>query len=137
LNTFDILGFIVAVVVTVVGSRIAFKKQKRRSKDGYLVKQLEDGGIDTQVEQTLEFWFYSNVRSAIERVEIELNQRNFNVIVNETEEDPAYVICAFKRLKPDIEQLQILRNEFEQFARQHGAHYDGWGYSSDSEPGGK
>lgn len=131
MNTFDIAGFIFAIVVTIIGSRMAFKKQKRRSKDGFIVKQLEDGGIDTSCEQMLEFWFYSNDEGAIKKIETELLARDFEVVVNETDEDPGYVICAFKQLVPDIGALQELRVEFERFSRLHGGKYDGWGYSGD------
>lgn len=131
MNNFDLFGFIIAVIITVIGSLIAFKKQKRRSKDGYIVRQLEDGGIDVSKKQQLEFWFYSNDEQAIKCIEIELRDRDFEVILNRTDEDPCFVICAFKELVPDISALQGLRTEFERFARQHGARYDGWGYSGD------
>ena len=129
MNNFDLFGFVIAVIITVIGSIVAIKKQKRRSKDGYIVRQLEDGGIDVSREQQLEFWFYSNDEQAIRLVENELKDRDFEVILNQTDEDPCYVICAFKELIPDISALQDLRKEFEHFARQHGAKYDGWGYS--------
>lgn len=131
LNTFDIVGFVIAIVIAVIGTRIAMKKQKRRSLDGYIVKQLEDSGIDVQQEQLLEFWFYSNTEHAINNVEHELNDLDFEVFVSSTDEDPKYVIRAIKKLIPDITALQQLRSEFEHFAKQHGARYDGWGCSSD------
>ena len=133
MNAFDIVGFIIAVVLTVVGTRMALKKQKRRSKDGYIVKQLEDGGIDTLKAQPLEFWFYSNDLQAIENVENELTSMDFEVLVNQTDEDPCYILFAFKKLVPDIAALQELRVEFERFAKQFGARYDGWGYSGERQ----
>lgn len=133
MNTFDLFGFFAAVILTVVGSAFAMKKQKRRSKDGYIVKQLEDGGVDVLKKQQLEFWFYSNDEQAIKNVEIELINRDFDVILNQTDEDPCYVICAFKDMIPDISELQALRKEFQRFARLHGAKYDGWGYSGEGK----
>ena len=137
MNAFDVIGFVIAIIITVIGTRLALKKQKRRSKDGYIVKQLEDGGIDVLQEQPLEFWFYSNDEQAIKHVEDELASRDFEVLVNQTDEDPCYVVFAFKRLIPDITELQQLREEFERFARQHGAKYDGWGYSGETKTAGQ
>jgi len=131
LNTFDIFGFVVAIVIAIIGTRIAMKKQKRRSLDGYIVKQLEDSGINVQQEQLLEFWFYSNDEEAINKVENELNSLDFEVFVSPTDEDPKFVIRAVKKLIPDIAALQQLRSEFDRFSKQHGAKYDGWGCSSD------
>lgn len=133
MNTFDIIGFIIAIIITVIGSRYAIKRQKRRSLDGFIVKQLEDSGIDVCQEHLLEFWFYSNNKNAIDSVEKELKDRGFEVVVNPTEEDPKYVIRAMKTLIPDITALKELRSEFERFAKQYGAKYDGWGYSNDGK----
>ena len=133
MNNFDVIGFIIAVILTVIGTRVALKKQKRRSKDGFIVKQLEDGGVDVLQEQPLEFWFYSNDGAAVKLVEAELKLMDFRVLVNRTDENPCYVIFAFKRLIPDITALQQLRAEFERFARQHGVKYDGWGYSGEGK----
>lgn len=131
MNTFDILGFIIAIIVAVIGSLYAFKKQKRRSLDGYLVKKLEDSGIDVLKEQPLQFWFYSNEEKAIQHIAEELRNQKFEVIVNDTEADPGYIIHAFMNMVPDIGELQKLRAEFNKMARQQGAKYDGWGYSSE------
>jgi hypothetical protein len=126
----DIVGFIVAIIVAVVGTRYAMKKQKSRSFDGYTVKKLEESGFDISKEHLLEFWFYSNKEEAINKVADDLKQRNFEVIVNQTEEDPRYVIRALKSLIPDIGALLSLRVEFDNLAKLHGAEYDGWGCSS-------
>lgn len=129
MNTFDILGFLVAIVVAVFGSLYAFRKQKRKSLDGYLVKKLEDSGIDVSITQPIEFWFYSNNKDSIHQIESELNARGFEVVVNDTESDPGYVIHAYREMLPDIAKLQILRRDFNKLSRQHGCKYDGWGYS--------
>lgn len=129
MNAFDIIGFIIAIVVAVAGSLYAFKKQKRRSLDGYLVRKLEDSGIDILQEQQLQFWFYSNEESAIRSIEEELTNRNFEVVVNDTDADPGYVMHAFKHMVPDIAELQLLRAEFNKLSRRHGVKYDGWGYA--------
>lgn len=129
MNSFDLLGFIVAIIVAVVGSMYAFKKQKRRSLDGYLVKKLEDSGIDVSQELNLQFWFYSNDEKSIRAVEQALQQWGYEVLVNDTDADPGYIIHAFKQLVPDISELQQLRIEFNKLAKHHGAKYDGWGYS--------
>ena len=130
MNTFDIVGFIIAIVVAVLGSLYAFKKQKRRSLDGYLVKKLEDSGIDVLTEQPIEFWFYSNEEVSINSIQGELLDKGFEVVVNETESDPDFVIHAYKRLVPDISELQKLRAEFNKLSRKHGGKYDGWGLST-------
>lgn len=133
MNAFDVTGFIIAIIVAVAGSLYAFKKQKRRSLDGYLVKKLEDSGIDVLQKQNLQFWFYSNEESAIRSVEEELAHRDFEVVVNDTDADPGYVMHAFKNMVPDIAELQLLRAEFNKLSRRHGVKYDGWGYASDRD----
>lgn len=137
MNNFDLIGFIIAVIVTVIGTRMALKKQKRRSKDGFIVKQLEDSGIDVLQEQSLEFWFYSNDEQGVKCVEDELKAMDFRVLVNQTDEDPCYVVFAYKKLMPDIAELQKLREKFQQFARQHRVKYDGWGYSGERDTAGQ
>ena len=131
MNTFDILGFIIAIVVAVIGSHYALKKQKRRSLDGYLVKKLEDGGVDITLEQPLQFCFYSNEANAIQHIADELKNRDFEVVVNDTEADPGFIIHAYIKLVPDIAELQKLRADFNKIARRHGGKYDGWGYSAE------
>ena len=133
METFDVIAFVIAVLITIFASRIAFKKQKRRSLDGFIVKQLEDGGINVQQQQMLEFWFYSNNEVGIKVIEDELKQQGFDVFVNETEEDPRYVIRALKKLVPDIVILQKLRADFSQLTKNNGARYDGWGCSANEK----
>lgn len=129
MNTFDVMGFIIAIIVAAIGSHYAFKKQKRRSLDGFLVKKLEDSGIDVLREQPLQFWFYSNDKQGVRRVVELLEEREFEVMVNDTEADPGFVVHAHKTMIPDITNLQQLRAQFNKMGRQCGVKYDGWGYS--------
>ena len=125
----DPIGFVIAIVVAIVGYRLAAKKQQQRSLDGYTIKKLEDSGMDISSEHEIEFWFYSNNEAGIKKVVKELQQREFEVQFNETEEDPRYVIIAVKQMIPELSSMQILRNELVQIAKSNGVEYDGWGCS--------
>lgn len=125
----DWIGLLVAVIVAIWGSHHAMKTQKRRSLDGNTLLKLEDCGIDLSQPQALEFWFYADKQSAIDKVAEELEQRGFQVYLSDTGDEPRYVIRAIKEMLPELSQLQQLRKEFNRLSRSNGAEYDGWGCS--------
>jgi len=125
----DIVGFVIAIIVAIVAYRVAERKQQQKAIDGYTIKQLEDSGMDVSKEHRLEFWFYANIESGMKKLAQELEQRNFEVQLNETEQDPQYVIVAFKDMVPDLAKMQMLRQELVQLASANHVRFDGWGCS--------
>jgi len=121
----DYIGLIIAVIVAFVGYRLAAKKQQTRM----IIKQLEDSGMDISKEHLLEFWFYANMETGMRRVAEELERREFEVQLNETEQDPKFVIVAFKKMVPDLGKMQVLRQELTRLASANHVRFDGWGCS--------
>jgi regulator of RNase E activity RraB len=123
----DPIGLVIAIIVAIVGYRYAAKKQQSRTLDGHALKRLEDAGFDLTQTHTLEFWFFGNKKASIENAAADLQARQFEVHVTETEDSPKYIIRAIKPMKPELAALQGLRKEFAQLAKIHGVEYDGWG----------
>ena len=125
----DIAGFVIAIIVAIVAYRVAERKQQQKAIDGYTIKQLEDSGMDVSKEHRLEFWFYANIEGGMKQLAQELERRNFEVQLNETEQDPQYVIVAFKDMIPELGEMQLLRQELMQLASANHVRFDGWGCS--------
>jgi len=126
----DPIGFAIAIIVAIIGYRYAGKRQQYRTLDGHTLKKLEDSGINTKENLALEFWFYSNNKQAVEQLAEQLQQREYEVYINETEEDPEYVITAFNNMIPELSVMLGLRKEFDKLAKRYGVVYDGWGYGA-------
>ncbi|HEY5603470.1 MAG TPA: ribonuclease E inhibitor RraB [Gammaproteobacteria bacterium] len=122
----DLIGLVVAVSVAIFGYRYAVKKQQARSLDGHTLKQLETAGVDLQQTHKLEFWFFGDKKAAIDTVAAELQTRQFEVYVTETDDAPRYIIRAIKVMSPELAVLQGLRMEFLQLGKAYGVEYDGW-----------
>jgi len=125
----DLVGLVIAIIVAIFGYRAASRKQQQQAIDGYTIKQLEDSGMDVSKEHRLEFWFYANIEAGMQKLAQELEQRNFEVQLNETEQDPQYVIVAFKDMVPELGKMQSLRKELVQLATTNHVSFDGWGCS--------
>ena len=125
----DPIGLVVAIVVAIVGYRYAAKKQQSRTLDGYTIKKIEESGLDISKEQRIEFWFYSDEESCVTSLAEELENREFEVLISETEQNPRFVIRALKSMVPELSGMQGLRKEFNLLAKKHNAEYDGWGCS--------
>ena len=125
----DPIGFLIAIIVAIVGYRYAAKKQQSRTLDGNAIKKLEESGLDITQEHQLEFWFYSDEKSSVMNLVDELENRKFQVHLSETEQDPKFVIRALKSMVPELAELQGLRKEFNCLSKEHRSQYDGWGCS--------
>lgn len=126
----DPIGFVVAIIIAIIGYRYAVKKQQHRTLDGHTLKKLEDSGIDISDEHALEFWFYGNDKRAVEQLAEQLEECEFSTSINETEQDPQYIIRAFKTMIPELSVMIDLRKEFDKLAKNYGVEYDGWGMGS-------
>ena len=125
----DILGLVIAVVVAIIGYRYAAKIQQSRTLDGYVIRKLEESGLDLTKECQMEFWFYGDDKSTIVNLAKELEKQKFQVYVSETEQNPKFVIRALKLMVPVLSNMQCLRKEFNLLAKKYSAVYDGWGCS--------
>jgi hypothetical protein len=130
----DAIGLVFAVIVAVLGYNYARKKHKSRTVDGNTVEKLEQSGVDISQPQSLEFWFFSSHETAIENLAAKLEQRDFQVYVSDTEDNPRYVMRAIKQMVPDVSVLQGLGKELARLAKSFGAQYDGWGLFPPSPP---
>ena len=123
----DPIGFVIAMIVAIIGYRYAAKKQKHRTFDGYTLKKLEDSGVNINEKQALEFWFYGNNKEAVEQLTEQLQQRGYETTINETEDDPQFVVWATKTMVPDLTTMLGLRKEFDKLVKSYRVVYDGWG----------
>jgi len=125
----DPIGFVIAIIIAIIGYRYAAKKQLARTLDGYALKKLEEAGQDLTQVCEIEFWFYAEEESAITNLGNDLEELGYQVHISETEQQPKFVLRALKSMTPEITNLQNLRKEFNALGKKYGAEYDGWGRS--------
>ena len=95
--------------------------------DKAVVDQLMKLGDDSGKVREIEFFLYFPTEESIYEAAAQIRDLGFHVTVGPSGYDERWLCFATKPMKPDLEELLRIREQFETLAEALGGEYDGWG----------
>ncbi|MEI6022415.1 MAG: ribonuclease E inhibitor RraB [bacterium] len=105
-----------------------FKKKevKTQDPDEMVLSHLIKAGSNITKPHTIDFFLYFTTQEDAEKAKVVLQKEGRIIEIKTTQ--PPYITCQIViEMKPNLQILQNIRQEFQQIAKQYNGMYDGWG----------
>jgi hypothetical protein len=102
-------------------------KRKPIDWDAHFISGLRKAGVDTFVEQEVDFFFTMPDRPSSERLGAVLRAEAYDIdIIEARETTHQFSLHASRRMRLIVPEMQQLTARFNELAASHGGKYDSW-----------
>lgn len=104
-----------------------FKSRKKSGPDASVLIQLRKVGSKLALPHDIEFFLYFPSQTIAEQAAEKIQAMGFEVKTNRAAQGDSWLCLATKRMIPDLQSLQEIREAFTTLTAATGGEYDGWG----------
>jgi len=103
------------------------RSSKKSGPDESVLIQLRKVGSKLALPHDIEFFLYFPSQAIGENAAEKIRAMGFEVTVNRAAQGDSWLCLATKRMTPDLQALQEIREAFTALTDALGGEYDGWG----------
>jgi len=103
------------------------RSSKKSGPDESVLIQLRKVGSKLALPHDIEFFLYFPSQAIGENAAEKIRAMGFEVTVNRAAQGDSWLCLAAKRMTPDLQALQEIREAFTALTDALGGEYDGWG----------